>query len=468
MGAWGSWREDLRAATSWPADGGVTVRMATDCTGLAVPELALRAYGNLHGVRTEVAWCCDNHPACLEFAKKNLRPNLQLSDMLDRQFQADSFLTATQDGRRVLVSQDEVSLDLYVAGTMCTPFSPKGARGGFADPKAKTFFQFFKTLATMRPRVAVLENSTGILNKRNRAQLLAILKTTSGYARKVYTLRTSKFKLPQHRVRAYLVLLRRDAVRLPVDQAFRHIQRSLAQVQAESTPPFPEFFETVGESLRARRFPATPMATYVTRGDHGDRKCKCAASSLCTLHRCSCSTCHRAGRPTLACKWRRHVKTYLAGKTKAKLQYLRMWRSIQKDPALKEAPDYFDLAAKRGINLCHLTSPRERTLLRSLSQHQNLHKPSVVVDISQSVHRACFRTDGLVPALGTGCGRVMATGYGTLLTSDQCLWLQGVNPAGIILDGISEQDRYRMAGNAMSLPVVGAVIVAALSTLKWT
>jgi site-specific DNA-cytosine methylase len=157
----------------------------------------------------------------------------------------------------------------------------------------------------------------------------------------------------------------------------------------------------------------------------------------------------------------------MAGKKQAKLQYLRMWRSIQKDSALKKAPDYFDLAAKRGINMSHVTSPRERALLRSLSQHQNLHKPGIVVDVSQSVHRACFRTDGLAPALGTGCGRIMATGYGAFLTSAQCLWLQGANPAGIVLDGISEQDRFRMAGNAMSLPVVGAVVTAALSTLKW-
>jgi site-specific DNA-cytosine methylase len=92
----------------------------------------------------------------------------------------------------VLVSKDKAALDLYVAGTMCTPFSPKGARGGFADPKAKTFYQFFKTLATMQPRAAVLENSPGILDKRNRAELLAILKTARGYCRRAYTLRTSK------------------------------------------------------------------------------------------------------------------------------------------------------------------------------------------------------------------------------------------------------------------------------------
>ena len=175
----------------WPAASNITVRMATDCTGLAIPELATRAYGQLYGLRAEVAWCCDTHPACRAFARKHMHPQHHLADMLDRQFQDGSFLTGTVDGRPVLVSQAKASLDLYMAGKMCTPFSPKGARGGFADPNAKTFYQLFETVATMQPRAALLENSLAIFNKRNRADLLAILRTADGYARRAYTLRTA-------------------------------------------------------------------------------------------------------------------------------------------------------------------------------------------------------------------------------------------------------------------------------------
>ena len=446
----------------WPAANNITVRMATDCTGLAIPELATRAYGQLYGLRAEVVWCCVNRPACHAFARKNMHPQHHLADMLDRQFQDGSFLTGTVDGRRVLVSQAKASLDLYMAGTMRTPFSPKGARGGFADPNAKKFHHFFKTLATMRSRAAVLENSPAILNKRNRAELLAHLRTADGYARRAYTLRTAEFGLPQHRTRVYVLLLRRGALRVPADQAFRWIEKCLQRVQNDSPPPFHEFFDEVGEPLLVRRTPATPMATYVAHG-----RCKCAASSLCSLHCCSCPMCQKADRPTLKCTWRLHIKTYEARKVKAKGDYFRLWRGVKKDDTLKKAPDYFDLAAQRGINLCHMASPREHALLRSLSQHQNLHKPQVAVDASQSVRRACFRTDGLVPALGPGCSRIMATAYGRFLTPQQCLWLQGINPADLILDDISEHDLYHMAGNAMSLPVAGSLIVAALSTLKW-
>ena len=234
MGSWGTWRQRAHAATLWPPASGVIVRMATDCTGMGVPELALQAYGELHGVGLQMVWCCDTEPACHTFAKNNFQPQCYLADMLDRQFQGSGFLTGTTDGRRVLVSQAEARLDLYMAGTMCTPFSPKGTRLGFANPKAKTFFQFFKTLLTLKPRCAVLENVPSILNKRNRAQLLEWLATTKGiYSRRAFTLRSFQYQLPQHRVRVYLVFLRRDALKVPAEQAFALMQRHLKQMQHE-------------------------------------------------------------------------------------------------------------------------------------------------------------------------------------------------------------------------------------------
>lgn len=461
MGSWGTWRQRAFETTSWPAVGGIKVRLATDCTGMGVPELALQAYGSLYGVSTQVAWCCDTRPSCRAFAMNNLRPHYFLADMLDRQFQDGSFLTGTSDSRCVLVSQDDTALDLYIAGTMCTPFSPKGARGGFADPKAKTFFQFFKTLATMQPRSAVLENSPGILNKRNRAQLQECLATATGYVRRAFTLRSSRFQLPQHRVRVYLVFLRRDALNVPANQAFKLMQKHLDSMEDEiEPPPFHEFFQTVGETPRVLR----PSKALVTHAE----LCTCHAASLCKLHSCCCLVCHAAGRQTLKCKWRRHTRDYEKTKVAARKDYLRMWRTVNKDTNLKKVPDYIELAAKRGVDLRELTSPRERVLLRCLSRHQNLLKPTVVVDVSQSVQRACLRTDGLVPALGTGCGRILATSCGQFLSPEQCMWLQGINPAEINVENLSAQDLYHMAGNAMSLPVAGSVIVAALSVLKWS
>ena len=126
------------------------------------------------------------------------------------------------------------------------------------------------------------------------------------------------------------MLLRRDALRAPADQAFRWIEKCLKRVQNDSPPPFHEFFDEVGEPLLVRRTPATPMATYAAHG-----RCKCAASNLCSLHRCNCPMCQKADRPTLKCKWRLHIKTYEARKVKAKSDYLRLWRGVKKDDTLK-------------------------------------------------------------------------------------------------------------------------------------
>ena len=146
-------------------------------------------------------------------------------------------------------------------------------------------------------------------------------------------------------------------------------------------------------------------------------------------------------------------------------EYIAKWKAVKKDLALKHAPVYFDLAATRKLPITTVTSPRERCTLNVLSMGRNLHTPNAILDLSQSVTRVCFRSDGLVPTLGTGCGGVFVPGVGTHLSPEHCLALQGVDPATHDLTGFTREQLYRLAGNAMSVPVVGAVMWSAISML---
>ena len=58
-------------------------------------------------------------------------------------------------------------IDLYVCGFMCTPCTPKGRRKEWVDEHSKTFFSAVKTISTLRPRVAFLENVMAITNNWN-------------------------------------------------------------------------------------------------------------------------------------------------------------------------------------------------------------------------------------------------------------------------------------------------------------
>ena len=64
---------------------------------------------------------------------------------------------------------------------MCTPFTPNGQRKEWADEHAKTFFSAIKTIASLRPRVAILENVIAISNNSNSKIVKRALGNLRGY-----------------------------------------------------------------------------------------------------------------------------------------------------------------------------------------------------------------------------------------------------------------------------------------------
>ena len=124
------------------------------------------------------------------------------------------------------ISRADANLDVYVAGFMCSPWSPKGKREGFAAEASKTFFNVMKTILVMRPRSAILENVPQILDQSE--ELVAALKTCRDYEFKVFKFQTTDYGLPHRRLRVYIVMLRTDAVVHSTRRAFSNIGRVMA------------------------------------------------------------------------------------------------------------------------------------------------------------------------------------------------------------------------------------------------
>lgn len=139
------------------------------------------------------------------------------------------------------------------------------------------------------------------------------------------------------------------------------------------------------------------------------------------------------------------------------------------NPGLKTSPTYLELSASLGLCAVDLiTSPRERDVLNAMQEGQNMFVPDTVLDLSQSLGRNACRTDGLVPALGTGCSRMYVPASSVFLDARQCLALQGHDTSGLpaaTLESFSDDDLRTLAGNAMCVPVVGSVVASALSLL---
>jgi hypothetical protein len=135
----------------------------------------------------------------------------------------------------------------------------------------------------------------------------------------------------------------------------------------------------------------------------------------------------------------------------------------------ERSPSYFELSPRRRLGTDSIiVSPRERDILDVTQQGQNLFKDNTILDLSQSLGRNACRSDGLAPALGTGRSRMYAPAYATFLSAPQRLLLQGHDPTGLpksVWQHLAVDDVHALAGNAMCVPVVGAVIAGALALL---
>ena len=100
MGSWGTWFHLAATAGNLPADCDYTLNMATDCSGLGVPELAVQAIGrNRQRMKINVVFACDTLATSRAFLARNANPTHMLADMTDRDFDGDSFITKTVDGK---------------------------------------------------------------------------------------------------------------------------------------------------------------------------------------------------------------------------------------------------------------------------------------------------------------------------------------------------------------------------------
>lgn len=99
--------------------------------------------------------------------------------------------------------------DILLAGFPCQAFSYAGKRKGFADTRGTLFFEIERLLeaATKKPKVLLLENVRGFTTHDQGRTYQTVLQKLAdlGYGVKPLLLNSSNFRVPQNRVRIYLV-----------------------------------------------------------------------------------------------------------------------------------------------------------------------------------------------------------------------------------------------------------------------
>ena len=280
-----------------------------------------------------------------------------------------------------------------------------------------------------------------------------------GYLVKVYYLNANQFGLPQNRQRVYVIFLHSGL--FDAQCSFKRISLELDHIK-EKTGPYPPIISFLADS----GCPVQPQ--LIQSEDERDvetQRCSCRADTVCLQHHCPCKGCRIQGAAAKACRWRAHLqgventKRYMLKSRK----YLEAVKLALKNDKLNKAPCYFQLAscAKLAAKSV-LKTPRVCTLLKHFSQIMYLMNDSVVMDVSQSVHRAGCRCDSQCPALGTSSRGIFSPARCRFLTAQQALQLQGITQDLFDIQGFADSDLRKVAGNGMAVPVLSAVMAATL------
>ena len=108
---------------------------------------------------------------------------------------------------RTINPEELPDIDLICGGFPCQSFSIAGKRGGFDDARGTLFFEIARIAAVKRPSYLLLENVPGLLSHDQGRTFATILGTLSelGYAVAWQVLNSANFGVPQSRKRVYIV-----------------------------------------------------------------------------------------------------------------------------------------------------------------------------------------------------------------------------------------------------------------------
>ena len=469
---WRSWADRVPCIGLWA--NGSPLRVATDCSGLGCAEVSLQTIAAVQGGCLHHVFSCDVWSGSQRWLK-SIGMKVILRDMNMRIWKNGTMTTRGLGGEvRTYARSDNV--DIYVCGFMCTPFTPNGQRKEWSDEHSKTFFSAVKTITTLRPRVAILENVMAISNNSNSQIVRQALGKMEGYRVVYLKVNTSDFGVPHHRARIYMVAFRIDALKdmfVDTTQAVleKFLQRKVDQCGQPCEVDFVAWLAGMGCPVVTNM--KSMMSEEETEEESEKPECNCnGPMTICELHPCKCPECEKHGEKARRCVWRRTHRQHMKSakfvlKRKA---HLIAWRKVKKDQTIKRAPSYMALAQARGLDLEVVPQRVRRDLLDICSQEGNIMSNACVLNLSKSLGRTALRKDGLVPTMGHGCSGLFLPGSAAYLNIEQLMCLTGFDPKlhKNVFTAIKDQkkcDVDLLIGNAMSIPVIGIVSACSLNML---
>ena len=188
------------------------LKVATVCSGIGSPEVAIR---NL-GIEHEIVFGCEIDKYARQTYLANFNPNMMLEDMTKEDWEDEKYYS-----------------DIIVGGIPCQAFSLAGKRLGELDARGLLFYDFYRYVKNQQPKYFIIENVKGLLSMdkgnvfNNWKSLLGQSENGTAFLHNhedslMYNLHwkvlnTKNYGLPQNRERVFLIGIRKD---LPNDFVF--------------------------------------------------------------------------------------------------------------------------------------------------------------------------------------------------------------------------------------------------------
>lgn len=181
------------------------MKVATVCTGIGSPEMAIR---NL-GIEHEIVFGCEIDKYARQTYLENFNPGFMVDDMTKCDWEDEKYYS-----------------DLFIGGIPCQAFSLAGKRLGELDPRGLLFFDFYRYVKNQKPKYFIIENVKGLLSDNdgntfqnwinllgqsvNGDQFMFPHEDSLMYNLHWQVLNTKDYGLPQNRERVFLIGIRND------------------------------------------------------------------------------------------------------------------------------------------------------------------------------------------------------------------------------------------------------------------
>jgi site-specific DNA-cytosine methylase len=175
------------------------IRIGTDCSGIEAPIQAIRSVCETHPhLSYHHSFSSEIDPYAIECIRENYAPDRLYGDIKQRDV------------------EDLPSIDLYVAGFSCQPFSSANKFKSVDDPRLNTYTHCIDVIHQCQPSCFILENVITLLTLQGGVYFDDIFQRLSQGGR--YTIHwkkmnTKDYGIPQSRKRLYIIGLRKDVCR---------------------------------------------------------------------------------------------------------------------------------------------------------------------------------------------------------------------------------------------------------------